>query len=45
MHNLQLAIQTNPLEATPIGAAVGLLAFDITLGAEFAANGHSNVGT
>lgn len=38
MHNLQLAIQWNPLEATSTGAAVGYLTFDVVLDAMVTGN-------
>lgn len=42
MHNLQLDIQSNPLEATPLGQLVGNLAFDVALSAMVSANAQTS---
>lgn len=44
MHNLQLSIQSNPLETTAIGEAVGFLTFDVVLDAVVTANNGGNGG-
>jgi hypothetical protein len=45
IHNIQAAIQSNPLEATPAGQVAGVLAFDLALNAslsgQFGGPGHS----
>jgi hypothetical protein len=44
IHNVQAAIQSNPLEATPAGQMAGVLAFDVALNAslsgQFGNQGH-----
>ncbi len=40
MHNLQLSIQQNPLEAATSGEAVGYLVFDLALGAYVSAGAN-----
>jgi hypothetical protein len=45
IHNVQVAIQSNPLEATTAGQVAGVLAFDLalnaTLSGQFGGQGHS----
>jgi hypothetical protein len=41
MLNLQLAIQSNPLESTTFGETAGFLAFDLAVQAAVSARAHT----